>query len=276
MRTLRPTVLSLALSLVLVACAGESGSQARTDLEVDADLDTMEVLASSEATLADLEPESDEEPEDVGLTEISAPAVEPAPEVPAATFSLRRGETLAHYARWAELPVETIATTSGLDLDGRYPVGVEVSVPIGEEGLEDLIRRREAHHKARADAYLASRGGSTGEQTVEVRTGDTAWSIAKDNEAIPVWLLESFNPSIDLDRLRPGQELIVPRIGEGTVASVEEPEVDLLADEADIPVEAAVEVAVDVEVAEPVAPDPVEEEIRVLPEEVHEEYDVSK
>ena len=43
-----------------------------------------------------------------------------------------------------------------------------------------------------------------------VRTGDSATSIAREQMGIPLWLLQTYNPDADLDRLRPGQELMVP------------------------------------------------------------------
>jgi hypothetical protein len=132
-------------------------------------------------------------------------------------FTLRRGESLAHFARWSELPVEEIAAASGLPLDGAYAVGTEVFVPLTGEALARVETRREAHATQRVEGYLASRGGSVGSEFVPVRTGDTAWDIAQRQQGIPVWLLEAYNPSVDLDRLRPGQELMVPVLGDVVV-----------------------------------------------------------
>jgi hypothetical protein len=131
---------------------------------------------------------------------------------PAAHFKLRRGESIAHFARWAELPLEDVADASGLDTEGIYPVGTEILVPVTGERLAMLVSRRDDHRTARVDAYLASRGGTVGTDFHKVRTGESAWTIAKDAQGIPVWLLESYNPTVDLERLRPGQQLLVPVI----------------------------------------------------------------
>lgn len=136
------------------------------------------------------------------------------------TFTLRRGETLAHFARWAELPVEVIAEHSELDLRGTYPVGTEVSVPLDGGDVAALVLARDAHHIERAEGYLRGRGGTVRSDFVTVSTGDTAWGIAHGRLDIPVWLLETYNPSTDLDQLRPGQELMYPVIGEDEVAEV--------------------------------------------------------
>lgn len=155
----------------------------------------------------------------------SSPAVEPVVDTVAAEptpnltrFELRRGETLAHFARWSERPVEDVATSSHLELDGSYPVGTEIALVVTDEERSILEARRDAHHQLRARNYLESRGSDRTE-FYSVRTGDSAWTIAKNRIGMPVWLLESLNPSTDLDRLRPGQELLVP-VFQDTVAQV--------------------------------------------------------
>lgn len=124
-------------------------------------------------------------------------------------YTLRRGETLAHFARWAERPVEDVASSSHLDLDGTYAVGTELALVLTDEERSAVEARRDAHHQRRARNYLASRS-STATEFYPVRTGDSAWVIARERLGMPVWMLESLNPSVDLDRLRPGQELLVP------------------------------------------------------------------
>jgi len=229
------TALLTTLALVLGACAGGEGEAPQADLSLDAD--TAEVLATSEATVArpgdTIDPvgEPQVSPDEEAISASTAGQEASASEEggqevaelrPVARFELRRGETLAHYARWSGLAVEDIAQASELDLDGMYAVGTQIVVPVEGEALSDLVSKRDAHHTARAEAYLASRGGSSGSAFVTVRTGDTAWSIAKDAGSIPVWLVESYNPSVDLERLRPGQELMVPVLTEGTVAQADE------------------------------------------------------
>ena len=69
----------------------------------------------------------------------------------------------------------------------------------------------------RVDGYLASRGGSVGTETYRVKTGDSAWGIARNQGGIPVWLLGDLNPSVNLERLRPGMELELPVLADVVV-----------------------------------------------------------
>ncbi len=143
-----------------------------------------------------------------------------------AVYHLRRGESLAHFARWSELPVEDIAELSALPLDDMLPVGTAVLVPLDVEGRGKLEANRDAHHLRRAEAYLASRGGSVGTEFHRVRTGESAWTVAKENSRIPVWLLETYNPSVDLDHLHPGMELMVPVLADSVAAAANAAELE--------------------------------------------------
>lgn len=212
----------ITLTLFLGACGSVASPRA------DRSGDTAEVVALSEATVdtaeseAPLEPTADRETDPVAETPpVDLTDVEP---VIGARYLLRRGETLAHFARWSHLPVEDIATASNLSLDELYDVGTEVIVPVQGEQQVALEKRRDEHRVARVEAYLASRGGAAFTDFHEVRTGESAWSIAKDSGALPVWVLESYNPSVDLDRLRPGQQLLVPIIADVVVDSSDAPE----------------------------------------------------
>ena len=200
---------------ILMACAcgarlGASPADEPTDgpyafVEQDLELEpitldpSVDPVARAEAATEEAATEEDVQPEVV---------VEPERVL---VYELRRGETLAHFARWSELPVETVAAASGLSpLDDLLPVGTVVRVP-WSEGLEGLVvQRRDAHHVRRAEGWLLSRGGSVGVTFHTVTSGESAWSIAHDNGDLPVWLIETYNPAVDLERLRPGQELMLP------------------------------------------------------------------
>ncbi len=157
------------------------------------------------------------------VVEVDAPDTPALREVdePVATYALRRGESLAHFARWAELPVEVIADESGLGLAEPLAVGTEIRVPADHARRSRIETGRDAHHVRRAEGYLESRGGAVGTDFYVVRTGDTAWDIAKQHGDLPVWILETFNPSLDLEDLRPGQAVMYPRTADTAAEDVE-------------------------------------------------------
>lgn len=220
------------IALGLAACAGEADNTGEinspSQVTTVSNVDTLTKLLESE-TAEDTDQASPEEVwTPIGLeAQIAEADIKSAaddevePELfEASEFELRRGETLAHFARWSGLTVESVADNSDLDLKGSYPVGTTIRLNIGSEQRSRLESSRDEHHQKRVEGYLASRGGSTGSEFYTVRSGDNAWVIAKNAFGIPVWLLESYNPSVDLDALHPGQALMVPVIDD-VVASVD-------------------------------------------------------
>lgn len=221
--TARTTLVLLSLSFAMIACNHASDSDTLELAEVatsapaldDTDLpDDVLVVDTAPTELADAEPS---EPLDAG------DVVEPEPLT--VSFHLRYGETLHHYARWSGLPVEVIAEQSGLDLSGHYAAGAPVIVPIDDEEQGAVITAaRDAHHAKMAEGYLASRGGAIDFESITVRTGDSATSIARDQQGIPLWLLQTYNPEVNLDRIRPGQDLLVPVLADIVVDADQIPE----------------------------------------------------
>lgn len=209
MTTTRNLIASISAFLGLVACGPRPVAHAPVYSPAPSALvpptpgDAVEDAAMDEAPT---EPASD-------VTEVPVPTPVYATEnvgEPSVVYHLRRGETLDHFARWAELPVEVISEASQLPLDGSLAVGTAVRVPADHARRSRIELRRDAHHERRAEGYLASRGGSVGTEFYVVRTGDTAWEIAEQNGDLPVWLVETFNPSLDLEALRPGQAVMLP------------------------------------------------------------------
>ena len=212
----------------LIALAACSSAQTVSDaVSVAESVEPPQAPVVATTDTAPPAPADDAPPEFTELTStpIIAPLDTTVPrddEPPTVTFSLRRGETLAHFARWSGLPVELIADRSALGLTGVYPVGTEVRLPLDPEARAHVELARTEHHVARADGYLDSRGGVAGTDFYTVRTGDTAWSISRNELGIPVWLLETYNPSVDLERLTPGTRLMVPALAD-TVADAGAP-----------------------------------------------------
>jgi len=176
--TARTTLVLLALALALTACgqaesppadAPTASHEAPTPAPEPVTVSTEEAL---EIVLAEVAPPADE------VEILDEPSEAPLPTY--AEFSLRHGESLDHFARWSGLPVEVVAEASGLDLSGAYVAGTPIRVPVEGEARSTLESSRDRHHTKRAEGYLASRGGTLGNEFVTVKTGDSAWSIARD------------------------------------------------------------------------------------------------
>ena len=211
------TKLTMALAMLplVVACGGRPAPRNRT-AEVPATQvysPSPDVLAAETFDAEEDEVAMDDAMDDTGVLPMP---VASSPEViaaevgePIVTYHLRRGESLAHFARWSDLPVEIIAEASEQPLDAALPVGTVVRVPASPDRRSRIEASRDAHHERRTEGYLASRGGAVDTEFYVVRTGDSGWGIAK-RHGLPVWLVEAFNPSLDFEGLRPGQAVMLP------------------------------------------------------------------
>ena len=140
---------------------------------------------------------------------------------PAMEWVVGRGETLDHYARWAGTPVEEIALENGREVtDGLLP-GETLYLLIDEETAGSFLKRQQAFQDRRRKRYLRKHP-VTATTTHTVRSGEIAWTLARKKLGIPLWLLEDHNPGKDLRKLRAGQVLTVPVLGEVEVEKMAE------------------------------------------------------
>jgi len=95
--------------------------------------------------------------------------------------------------------------------------GQALSVPAAD--AEDFTARRDTWLAGKVERYLSRRGGVVGLADRRVGTGDTAWSIAREQGRVPMWIVEYYNPDTDLDRLGIGDQLTLPVFAD-TVAEV--------------------------------------------------------
>lgn len=143
-----------------------------------------------------------------------APAAEVLPPPPTVEITVRHGETLVALAGLAGCPVEDLAAWNGLDVSTALRPGQALLLPVDRVDGEALLALRDEALAARLDRYLRARGGVAGVRTHRVRTGETAWAIARDGADVPTWVLAAYNPDLDLDHLRIGDSLQVPVLAE--------------------------------------------------------------
>lgn len=224
----RPTFTRTSLALlVLAACGGRVPDDTRA---VEAD-----PVALSESTL----PTSPElGGTDTAASALPAPspapmdvvAVEsPAPDAPfeGVEITIRPGENLVGLASVADLPVEMLVDANGLDPLSPLTPGETLRVPLSGEAGAVFLEARDFARADRLDHYLAGRGGLLGVETHVVRTGETAWGIARHQAGVPTWVLSAFNPDTNLDMLGIGQRVKVPVFGDSVAeAAPEEPAAD--------------------------------------------------
>lgn len=133
---------------------------------------------------------------------------------PTLEVTVRHGETLVALAGQAACLAEDLAALNGMDVGQPLRPGQALLLPVDAVPAEALLARRDQALADRLERYLRARGGVAGVRTHRVRTGETAWGIAKDGADVPTWVLAAYNPDLDLDRLRIGDSLQVPVLAE--------------------------------------------------------------
>jgi LysM repeat protein len=141
---------------------------------------------------------------------------------PLLEIEVRPGESLVLIADWSGLTVEDIADANGIRSGATLYPGQLLEMGIDSETFAAMQDARERFEDTRLDRYLERRGSLVGVTTHTVGTGETAWQIGREHGELPLWVVASFNRGQDLDRLRIGQELSLPMLGD-TVAWDDEP-----------------------------------------------------
>ena len=206
-------------ALVLLALAGCGGA-----VPEDTRVHEADPVALSAGTL----PEQAPAIEDTGMPAPQPVAAAPAPTVEAppapvegVEITVRTGENLVGIASVAGVSVEAIVEANGLDARDPLHPGQTLLIPLAGDLAHAFAEARDFARADRLDRYVSGRGGLVGVESHAVRTGETAWAIAKEQAGVPVWVLSAFNPDTSLDSLGIGQRVKVPVFAD-SVAAVED------------------------------------------------------
>lgn len=172
------------------------------------------------------EPEFQEMEEQEVTSEDTVDAEQDSKELNLSTVTVRSGESLDRLSKWSDSSVEAIAIVNRLEISAPLVPGQVLQIQISDQ--EAFDSSRDGALELRLERYLASNGGLAGIEGYTVRTGDTAWGIAKHIAGVPSWVLAAFNADRGLDHLSVGDTLYLPIMTQ--VADNEEPMDDLNSD----------------------------------------------
>ncbi len=121
------------------------------------------------------------------------------------------GESLTHYSIWAKVSVANIVSANGLKNADHLQRGQRIMVPVPEMGMPDFYAKRKAFLIKRGvdEAHIAQHTTSPWKNH-QVASGESAWIIAVKTYGISLDDLASANPTVNLERLRPGMSLRIP------------------------------------------------------------------
>jgi membrane-bound lytic murein transglycosylase D len=120
-------------------------------------------------------------------------------------------ETLGHFAEWLEIPTWMLRKLNGLRYRQKIRVGEEIELVFKDVDPKVFEERRLAYHQQIQGAFF-EKYSIESSKVHTVRRGETLWTMIKHHHGVPLWLLMQYNSGKDLNRLHPGDRLIVPVI----------------------------------------------------------------
>jgi membrane-bound lytic murein transglycosylase D len=129
------------------------------------------------------------------------------------TIRVAAEETLGHYADWLGLTSAQLRTLNHLSHRAPVRVGERIKLDFSQvtPGVFETLRH-EYHRELQASFFAGHR--IVGTEVHIARPGDSAWTLTQHDARLPVWLLQQYNPDLDLSALRAGTQIVVPRVEE--------------------------------------------------------------
>jgi membrane-bound lytic murein transglycosylase D len=159
--------------------------------------------------------EADAESPSLGPTDVSAQSQNPDPTDYAVasndTIQIAAAETLGHYAEWLGVRASDLRRINHMRFRTPVIVGHRIRLDFRRVPPGEFEARRREYHQVLEANYFASHRIDGTEQYVAQR-GDSLWTLTQRFAQLPLWLLRQYNPDTDFTDLRPGTQLVVPRI----------------------------------------------------------------
>jgi len=217
--------------LRLGSASGEAGATAPATAQsgapaAEVSVAEREIAADVAATAAAARP-SKREPVSAAQAEALGPSLVPGAQSAALTdpvdYSVGKdgvivvaaAETLGHIAEWLQVPASRLRALNKLKPDRPVFIGARLKLDFGAVSREAFEQRRREYHRALQANYFAAHR-IVGTDVYIARRGDTAWAVTQRFAGVPVWLLQQYNPDVDLAEMRAGTQIVVPRVEAGT------------------------------------------------------------
>jgi membrane-bound lytic murein transglycosylase D len=203
---------------IVVASASPPGGVPAEQAERESDED-------AEAVAQTARPAARAEPVSAAQAEALGPALGPAIETPMTadpidysigkddTIAVVAEETLGHYADWLKVSANRLRQVNKMKFGQPVIIGRKLKLDFARVSREDFERTRREFHRTLQASYFAGHR-ILGTEVYIVRRGDSLWTVTQRYARLPMWLLQQYNPDTDFGDMRPGTELVVPKVEE--------------------------------------------------------------
>jgi membrane-bound lytic murein transglycosylase D len=128
------------------------------------------------------------------------------------TILVAGDETLGHFADWLGVSTQHVRDLNRFKFRRAVLIGQRIRLDFPKVSREQFeTRRREYHRELQAGYFAAHR--ITGTEVYIARPGDSLWTLTQRGQ-MPMWLVQQYNPDVDLADLRAGTQIVMPRVQE--------------------------------------------------------------
>lgn len=125
------------------------------------------------------------------------------------TIQVQASETLGHYADWLDIRASRLRKINKMRYGKPVIVGHRISLDFSQVNVEQFERKRLAfQQQLQGEFFDLYRIAST--YTHTVKRGESLWVLTLRKFKVPLWLLIQHNPDLDLNKIHPGIQLVVP------------------------------------------------------------------
>jgi membrane-bound lytic murein transglycosylase D len=130
------------------------------------------------------------------------------------TIRIAPDETLGHYAAWLTVSAQHVRDLNHFSAKRSVRIGERIRLDFKRVTRESFESHRHEYHRALQANYFASHR-ILGTEVYIARSGDSLWTLTQRAKAqLPLWLLQQYNPEVDFADLRPGTQIVMPRVQE--------------------------------------------------------------
>ncbi|MGH8259829.1 MAG: LysM peptidoglycan-binding domain-containing protein, partial [Steroidobacteraceae bacterium] len=127
------------------------------------------------------------------------------------TIVVAAAETLGHYADWLHVSAARLRRVNHMRYGRPVVMGHRIRLDFHRVTPEAFEAKRREYHRTLEASYFAAHR-IAGTESYIVRRGDSLWTVMQRHDDLPIWLLEQYNPDVDFGDMRPGTQIVVPRI----------------------------------------------------------------
>jgi peptidoglycan lytic transglycosylase D len=120
-------------------------------------------------------------------------------------------ETLGHYAEWLQIKTQRIRNWNNLPFRTAIHLNQKIKLIFDHISPEEFNRARLEYHIGLEEDFFMHYE-ITGTQSHTVRSGDNIWYLCNYEYNLPLWLIVSYNKSLNFETLRTGDKLTIPTI----------------------------------------------------------------